>query len=90
MLPFPAFSLERPNRMDDLLDLAAVPGSRLVAGGTDVLVSLIECPKRVSASDVTNEATIALISWILVSSSTTTGVAFMKIEQGRFPYSSLR
>ena len=40
MLPFPAFSLERPNRMDDLLDLAAVPGSRLVAGGTDVLVSL--------------------------------------------------
>ncbi len=40
MLPFPTFSLERPDRLDDLLDLAAVPGSRIVAGGTDVLVSL--------------------------------------------------
>jgi 4-hydroxybenzoyl-CoA reductase subunit beta len=40
VLPFPAFSLERPDRLDDLLDLAAVPGSRIVAGGTDLLVSL--------------------------------------------------
>lgn len=40
MLPFPAFDLETPRRLDEALALAATPGSRLLAGGTDLLPSM--------------------------------------------------
>ena len=40
MLPLPPFSWEAPDRLDDLLALAAAPGARLVAGGTDLLPSM--------------------------------------------------
>ena len=40
MLPLPRFDYEAPDTMSDLLTLAAVPGSRLIAGGTDLLPSL--------------------------------------------------
>ena len=50
MLPFPAFTLEQPDQLDDLLTLAAQPDARLVAGGTDLLPNLkhrIERPQTV-------------------------------------------
>jgi 4-hydroxybenzoyl-CoA reductase subunit beta len=40
MLPLPPFALESPDQLDDLLALAATPGSRLLAGGTDLVPSL--------------------------------------------------
>lgn len=40
MLPLPPFSLEAPDRLHDLLDLAAAPGARILAGGTDLLPSM--------------------------------------------------
>ncbi len=40
MLPFPDFSFEAPDTPEDLLALAAEPGARLLAGGTDLLPSL--------------------------------------------------
>ena len=40
MLPFPAFDLELPDRLHDLLALAAAPGARILAGGTDLLPSM--------------------------------------------------
>jgi len=40
MLPFPAFAFEAPTTIDELLPLAAAPGARLLAGGTDLLPSL--------------------------------------------------
>jgi 4-hydroxybenzoyl-CoA reductase subunit beta len=40
MLPLPPFRLERPETLAELLPLAAEPGSRLLAGGTDLLPSL--------------------------------------------------
>jgi len=40
MLPFPAFDLEMPRRLDEVLALAATPDSRLLAGGTDLLPSM--------------------------------------------------
>ncbi len=40
MLPLPPFRLECPDTIEQLLPLAAVPGSRLLAGGTDLLPSL--------------------------------------------------
>lgn len=40
MLPLPEFAFEAPDRLEDALALAALPGSRLLAGGTDLLPSL--------------------------------------------------
>ena len=40
MLPFPTFSYEAPERLEDALAVAAAPGSRIVAGGTDLLPSM--------------------------------------------------
>jgi 4-hydroxybenzoyl-CoA reductase subunit beta len=40
MLPFPSFSYEAPDTLDDLVALAAEPGARLIAGGTDLLPSM--------------------------------------------------
>ncbi len=40
MLPLPSFAYEAPDTRDDLLALAATPGARLLAGGTDLLPSL--------------------------------------------------
>lgn len=40
MLPLSAFSLESPRHIDELLDLAALPGAKLLAGGTDLLPSM--------------------------------------------------
>ncbi len=40
MLPLPRFDYEAPDTMADLLTLAAVPDSRLLAGGTDLMPSL--------------------------------------------------
>ncbi len=40
MLPFPKFSYEAPGTLDELFTLASVSGSRIVAGGTDLLPSL--------------------------------------------------
>ncbi len=40
MLPLPRFSWEAPDRLPDLVRLAAEPGARLVAGGTDLLPSM--------------------------------------------------
>ncbi len=40
MLPFPEFAFEAPDTRADLLALAAQPGSRLLAGGTDLLPSM--------------------------------------------------
>jgi 4-hydroxybenzoyl-CoA reductase subunit beta len=50
MLPFPSFKLERPDTLTELIELAAIPDARLVAGGTDLLPNLkhrIERPKVV-------------------------------------------
>jgi 4-hydroxybenzoyl-CoA reductase subunit beta len=52
MLPFPSFKLERPDKLTDLIALAAIPDARLVAGGTDLLPNLkhrIEKPPIVVA-----------------------------------------
>lgn len=40
MLPLPSFSFEAPDRWEDALALAHAPGSRLLAGGTDLIPSL--------------------------------------------------
>jgi len=40
MLPFPEFTFEAPDTIDDLVALAAAPDTRLVSGGTDLLPSL--------------------------------------------------
>lgn len=40
MLPLPPFALERPDTLRDLVVLAAVPDSKLLAGGTDLLPSM--------------------------------------------------
>jgi len=40
MLPFPSFKLERPDTLSELIDLAAIPDARLVAGGTDLLPNI--------------------------------------------------
>lgn len=40
MLPFPKFSLEAPDRVDDAVALLAQPGAMPVAGGTDLLPSV--------------------------------------------------
>ena len=40
MLPLPPFRLECPDTIEQLLPLASAPGSRLLAGGTDLLPSL--------------------------------------------------
>jgi 4-hydroxybenzoyl-CoA reductase subunit beta len=40
MLPLPGFALERPDTLGELLELSAIAGSRIVAGGTDVMPSL--------------------------------------------------
>jgi 4-hydroxybenzoyl-CoA reductase subunit beta len=40
MLPFPSFSLEAPDRIDDAVALMALPGAHAVAGGTDLLPSM--------------------------------------------------
>jgi 4-hydroxybenzoyl-CoA reductase subunit beta len=40
MLPFPRFGFEAPDTLTDLLPLAAAPGAKLLAGGTDLLPSL--------------------------------------------------
>ena len=50
MLPFPSFTLEQPDTMQDLVGLTAAPGSRIVAGGTDLLPNMkhrIERPQTV-------------------------------------------
>ena len=50
MLPFPSFTLAQPDTMQDLLGLAGTPGSRIIAGGTDLLPNLkhrIERPQTV-------------------------------------------
>jgi len=40
MLPLPRFSLQCPERLAELLPLAAEPGARLLAGGTDLVPAL--------------------------------------------------
>ena len=40
MLPLPPFSWEAPDQLADLVALAAAPGARLIAGGTDLLPSM--------------------------------------------------
>ena len=40
MLPLPPFAYERPDKLGDLLDLAEAPGTRIIAGGTDLLPSM--------------------------------------------------
>ena len=40
MLPFPNFAYEAPDRLEDALAIAAAPGTRIVAGGTDLLPSI--------------------------------------------------
>ena len=40
MLPFPAFSYEAPDTLDDALALAAQDGVQIVSGGTDLLPSI--------------------------------------------------
>ena len=40
MLPFPSFSYEAPDSLEDAVAIAAAPGSRIVAGGTDLLPSM--------------------------------------------------
>jgi 4-hydroxybenzoyl-CoA reductase subunit beta len=40
MLPFPSFSLESPDRLEDAVALLAEPGAMPIAGGTDVLPSM--------------------------------------------------
>lgn len=40
MLPFPSFSYEAPDRLDDVLAMAGQHGTRLLAGGTDLLPSM--------------------------------------------------
>lgn len=40
MLPLPSFSYEAPDHLDALLALAAAPGARIIAGGTDLLPSM--------------------------------------------------
>ncbi|MFT4974487.1 MAG: 4-hydroxybenzoyl-CoA reductase subunit beta [Myxococcota bacterium] len=40
MLPFPAFSYEAPDTLDDALALSAEEGVQIVAGGTDLLPSI--------------------------------------------------
>jgi 4-hydroxybenzoyl-CoA reductase subunit beta len=50
MLPFPEFKLTQPDRIADLIELAAEPDTRLVAGGTDLMPNLkhrIERPRMV-------------------------------------------
>lgn len=50
MLPFPEFKLNQPDRLADLIALAAEPDTRIVAGGTDLLPNLkhrIETPRMV-------------------------------------------
>lgn len=63
MLPLPKFSLEAPDRLDDVLALSAAPDSRIVAGGTDLLPSmkhrLFEPATLVSLSRLAELRTIA-------------------------------
>ena len=40
MLPLPPLSWEAPDRLDEALALAAEPGARLIAGGTDLVPSM--------------------------------------------------
>lgn len=40
MLPLPEFALERPDTLEEVVALAAAPGARLMAGGTDLLPSM--------------------------------------------------
>jgi 4-hydroxybenzoyl-CoA reductase subunit beta len=40
MLPLPPFSYEAPDRIEQAIDLLAEPGSKLLAGGTDLLPSM--------------------------------------------------
>ncbi|MDP6932560.1 MAG: FAD binding domain-containing protein [Myxococcota bacterium] len=40
MLPFPPFALERPDTLEDLVQINQEPRTRLLAGGTDLLPSL--------------------------------------------------
>lgn len=40
MLPLPPFVLHRPDRLDQAVALAAAPGARILAGGTDLLPSM--------------------------------------------------
>ena len=40
MLPFPSFSFEAPDRLEEALSLLRTPGSLPVAGGTDLLPSM--------------------------------------------------
>ena len=40
MLPLPRFALQCPESLSELLPLAAEPGAKLLAGGTDILPSL--------------------------------------------------
>jgi len=76
MLPFPSFALEQPDKLADLLELAAVPDSRLVAGGTDLLPNIkhrIEKPRTViSLQRVANLNGITQTDEGLVIGATTT------------------
>lgn len=40
MLPLPSFDIEAPDRLVDVVALAASPGARILAGGTDLLPSM--------------------------------------------------
>jgi len=62
MLPLPSFRLECPDTLAQLLPLAAVPGSRLLAGGTDLIPALKH--RLFSAEVVVSLAGIASLSEI--------------------------
>ncbi len=52
MLPLPIFKLERPDTLEQAVELMAVPQSRVLAGGTDLLPNLkhrLETPKTLVA-----------------------------------------
>jgi 4-hydroxybenzoyl-CoA reductase subunit beta len=89
MLPFPAFSLERPDRIGDLLELAAVEGSRIVAGGTDLLPSLKH--RLFRPTPLVSIARVAALGGIRVENDTVSiGATTTLREVARHPVVALR
>ncbi len=91
MLPFPAFRFEAPSTVDELLPLAAAPGARLVAGGTDLLPSLkhrlyqvdtvVSLGRISTLRSITDEASHLSIG----ATATLREVASHPVVQERFP-----
>ena len=91
MLPFPEFQFEAPSTVEELLPLAAAPGVRLVAGGTDLLPSLKH--RLFSVDTVVSLARVASLRAIqneddhlcIGATATLREVAQHPVVQQRFP-----